>query len=307
MGNAEPVFSDTSPMSVDARIDKTGITLGDIITYTIVIHHDADMETNPPDVHIKGFDFVDSGAGKPAFANGQIVQEYWYRFRADETGKRTIDPVPVTFTSPDQKNRNLKIQGQIMTPKVSVEVQSVLRQQGEPTDIRDIKGISPIGGLSDYYHIALLLVILVALVVLAIWIMKSKKSFVISKGIRSPYDRALHELELLNAKRLLELGKVQEHYFELSEIFRRYLGTRYSFPSLDWTTEEINYKLQGMSELNEFLRQQACSILTRSDKVKFAKATINPETSSKIMQSAIQFIQATGKIPENVQSTGTPT
>lgn len=291
------------PIAVSAKVDKYQVTIGDIITYTLTVQHDPDMEITPPAVKFKGFDVVESGKSS---INRQ--EEYWYRLRADQTGSITLDPVKVAFKSPDLGSPTGKIEGQALTPKIDVEVKSVLHLQGDPKDIRDIKSIIPIArDGSEYYKYGFIALIVIALSLLLWRKLKQKKAFLPApQHILSPHEQALLELEALQSRQLLEQGKIQEHYFELSEIFRRYLGDRYGFPSLDWTTEEIHSKLAELHELNNLLREQAISILKRTDRIKFAKACVDTATSGEILKSVVQFIHATTKMPEPTQSTSIP-
>lgn len=292
------------PISISAKVDKSQITLGDIITYSITVQHDPDMEIIPPRVAFKGFDFVDSGRGKSS-VKGQ--EEYWYRLRADQTGAIALDPVTVVFKSPDLKNPSNKIEGQALTQRIEVEVQSVLSLQGEPKDIRDIKSIIPIAReWSEYYKYGFIALILIVFGIMLWKLRRKKTSHPVPRRILPPHEQAILELETLKSRQLLEQGKIQEHYFELSEIFRRYLGARYGFPSLDWTTEEIHSKLSGLRELNNPLLDQANSILKKADKIKFAKAHVDSATSGEILNSVVQFIHATAQIPEPAQSSSIP-
>lgn len=289
------------PISVSAKVDKPKMTIGEVMVYTITVQHDPDMEIIPPTVNFKGFDFIESGIGKSA-VTGQ--EEYWYRLRADETGSIALDPVTIKFKSPDLKKTSSKIAGQALTSKILVEVQSVLRLQGDPKDIRDIKSIIPIPrDWSDYYKYGIIFLILILLCLL-LWKLQRKKTSH-SARIFSPHEQAFIELERLKSKQFLEQGKTQEHYFELSEIFRRYLGARYGFPSLDWTAEEIHSKLSALHEINALLRDQANSILDKTDKIKFAKAYVDGEASAEILKSVMQFIHATAMVPETTQPAST--
>ena len=111
--------------------------------------------------------------------------------------------------------------------------------------------------------------------------------------ILSPQETAIQELEILKNKGLLERGLVREYYFELSEIFRRYLGARYKFQALDWTTEEIKDHLIISSSIEALFKGRIGAILEHTDLVKFAKA---PATKGKnMMEEIILFIQSTSK------------
>ena len=106
-----------------------------------------------------------------------------------------------------------------------------------------------------------------------------------------PHELAMRELDALRAKGLLEAGKIQDYYFGLSEIFRRYLVFRYGFPALDWTTEEITSNLHNVKELNSQLKEQLLVILQNTDQVKFAKANVHQDDHET--QYIIQFNQST--------------
>ena len=106
---------------------------------------------------------------------------------------------------------------------------------------------------------------------------------------------ALKELETLKSKEWLKIGRTQEHFFELSEIFRRYLENRYEFPAQEWTTEEITAYFKHFHSLSDNLKLKARSILTQTDRVKFAKA----EQAVDEMQSIVNFIKE-AKPPEVV-------
>ncbi|MBI4389906.1 MAG: hypothetical protein HY580_06980, partial [Nitrospinae bacterium] len=146
-----PGFAETAPggapISVKAAVDKTQATVGDIIVYSITAHHDLGVEIVPPSLGnaADGFEPVRNGTGKPQSREGKITGEYWFRLRADRVGPLAIQPIAVHFKIPDAKNPGQKIDGQVLTPRVDVEVRSVLRLQGEPADIRDIKPLTPVG------------------------------------------------------------------------------------------------------------------------------------------------------------------
>ena len=126
---------------IDAKVDKPRATTGDIINYTVTLKHDMDLKPSMPDFSvIDGFDVLESLASKPNTIEDQIEQKYIVKLRADQTGLFTIPPIEISFEV--IKNVTGKvIPGKMRTPEVTIEVASVLRLQGEPVDIRDIKGL----------------------------------------------------------------------------------------------------------------------------------------------------------------------
>ena len=107
----------------------------------------------------------------------------------------------------------------------------------------------------------------------------------------STHEIAFRELDTLKSKGLLERGNAREHFFELSEILRRYLGKRYLFPALDWTTEEITEHFKNQEKIELASRTEANRILKKSDLIKFAKAQALPGTDE--IEPVRTFIEST--------------
>lgn len=284
-----------SPVSVEVHVTPSKATIGDIITYSIRIRHDPNIEPFPPKFQPpEGLESIDRGTRKLPPKKSQLEQEFWFRLRADRVGSYIFPPVPIPFEAARSGNKNEKILGQIVTPKAELEVQSILRLQGEPTDIRDIKPLEEIGRNWLPWVLGTLVSILVIALIVFLIRRRGKNQMIPSTPLAenlSPLETALRELEILKNKELLEKGLVREYYFELSEIFRRYLGARYEFQALDWTTEEIKDHLEFSFSIEELFKTKIGAILERTDLVKFAKA---PATKGEnMMEEIILFIQAT--------------
>jgi len=266
------------PISIDARVDKPRATIGDIITYTITLKHDIDLKPSTPDFSvINGFDMLASLASKPRNVEDQIEQQYSVKLRADQTGLFSIPPITISFEV--IKNVTGKsIPGKIHAPEVTIEVESVLRLQGEPIDIRDIKDIVVVDRNWTPWLFGGLNLILLMTVLYLFWKYRkvNQKPCVAKIPAIPTHEIALCELEILKQKGLLDCGNGREHFFELSEIFRRYLGKRYHFPAPDWTTEEITEYFQKLKELEPTSCLEAIRILNKSDLIKFAKVKALP-------------------------------
>ena len=289
----------SNPASVSTRVSPETFTLGDIATYTITVQHDPDIRPVAPDIDPpEGLEFIEQGVNPPQQVNGQTIHEYWYKLRIDDTGQLTIPAIQVNFNAPDQKGKS--VQGTIQAPEVNFEVQSLLSLPSSQEGIHDIKPLEeyPLPWL-DYLWMALAGLALIAFLYF-LW--RKWKSRPLSSNIPpsapalTAEQLALKELEALKNKEWLQIGRTQEHFFELSEIFRRYLENRYQFPAREWTTEEITAHFKSFPSLSDSLKLKARSILTQTDRVKFARA----EQAVDEMQSIINFIQE-AKPPEIVK------
>ncbi len=297
-----PVFADaTIPISAETRVSQRQVTIGDVVTYSITIRHDAGIHVLPPDpkAHFeKGFEYVDQGTSEPKKIEGQQVETFWFKYRADVVGFYNLPQIPIEFTAPSPDDPSQQLPGLLQAPEAVIEIRSVLFQEGQPNDIKDIKPI--IGaGLDWQRYLKWILLGLAALAAVAgffWWFMQTKKTSVPKSALvpdLKPYEIALAELDRLQGKRLLESGQFREHYFELSEIFRRYLGTLLSIPALDWTTEEIGEHVSRSGKLDTGVRQTILSLLPATDQVKFAKAPVELQTALNHVEAVRDFIRST--------------
>jgi len=284
----------SNPVSVTTRITPNTFTLGDIATYTITVQHDADIHPAAPDIMPqKGLEFVEKGESPPLEINGQIVHEYWYKLRVDDIGKLTLPSTPVSFDAPNPKESGKTIRGTILAPEATLEVQSLLAIYGNLEGIRDIKPLEEIS--PPWIHYFLMTLGALALLGLVTFLWRRWKSRPVSRvsstaiPALTPEQLAYKELEALRTKGWLQIGRIQDHFFELSEIFRQYLENRFQFPAREWTTEEITAHFKHFPDLSENLKRQAKTILTQTDRVKFAKAEQTDGRDE--MQSVINFIK----------------
>ena len=283
-----------SPITINAEIDKPIVTTGDIITYTITLTHESDVIPTTPDFDtISEFNIIERITIKPRETeNGLVKQKYSAKLRADKVGTYTIAPVRVPFKI-KEKNTEKYIPGEILSQKITIEVASVLRLQGEPTDIKDIKDIVEVDRNWVPWFFWGLNIILLTIVLYLLWKYRKTKHPNPTKEapVLSTHEIAFRELDTLKSKGLLERGNAREHFFELSEILRRYLGKRYLFPALDWTTEEITEHFKNQEKIELASRTEANRILKKSDLIKFAKAQALPGTDE--IEPVRTFIEST--------------
>jgi hypothetical protein len=290
------VISDETPnpVSVTTRITPESFTLGDIATYTISVQADSDIHPSTPDfMPPKGLELIGKGHPPPRTLNGQTIHEYWYELQVDDIGKLTIPPISLFFKAPDQKEAGKTIQGTILAPEANLEVQSLLEIQENPEGIRDIKPLEEISPPWIHYLWAALGVLCLIGLFYYFWRRWKSRPSASTNPTTSPdltpEQLAYKSLEALRVKGWLQIGRTQDHFFELSEIFRQYLENRYQFPAREWTTEEISAHFKNFSKLSENLKNRARTILTQTDQIKFAKAEL---TEGQVeIKTIINFIR----------------
>lgn len=296
--------ADEPPISATVQISPDTFTIGDIATYTITIQHDPDFYPSAPVIEPPvGLESVENGENLTRDIKGQAIHEYWYKFRVDSTGEINIPSVPVSFKAPDPDKPGESIQGKVLAPEVNLKIQSLLNLRGDQEGIHDIKPLEEISPPWTHYLWIALGVIAVSGLIYFLW--RKWKFRTLPQTMANPVpaltpaELAFKELEALSSKGLIQIGRIQEHFFELSEIFRRYLENRYQFPAREWTTEEITSHFKHFSGLNANLKHRAQTILVQTDRIKFAKGKLAEGRDE--VQTVINFVQES-RPPEPVSA-----
>ena len=166
--------------------------------------------------------------------------------------------------------------------------------EGNEKDIIDIKPLEKIE--RDYRKILLVaavIIILISIAILAYFYFKRRKKKAEAPVFIPPHKLALKEFIQLKEKKLLENGEYRKFYFAFSEIFRRYLERRFSFPAIEQTSEEIIPLLEktGIFQESHFLLGR--DFLLATDLVKFAKHFPMKEEIERIEEEFFKFIEGT--------------
>lgn len=305
-----PLLRAQSPLiEVEASVDKSVITIGDRVTYTLKIDrakglrvHDPGKGTNLGMFEIKDYTIHDS-----VEANNRVIQQFDYVISVYDTGTFVIPPFPVAFQTSDT-SQNYQF---ITSEPLTIRVESVVND--ENAELHDIR--PPFGIPENYWRMILMigsLVLGIALLATAYWLYRKRKEgqpIFRKELLRPAHEIALEDLQKLLASNLLQEGQYKTFYSELSDIVRRYIERRFFIKAMEETTTEL---LASLTE-EEFPREQiglVQEILSACDLVKFAKyAPANSETESTV-QLTRDFIDRTkmefeavereaGKEPEN--------
>ena len=113
-----------------------------------------------------------------------------------------------------------------------------------------------------------------------------------------PYEEAIEALSSLGLKKYLQRGLVREYVFELSEIFKRYIGRRFECNAVEYTTEEM-IAWTGAMALDKKLRGTIDWFFRTTDPVKFARLIPDSATIDRFEQEVKTFLEATKPVIEN--------
>ena len=297
----EPLFAQErvrAPITITPQVSQTTMSIGDKIEYTVTVHADPKFKVEFPKLgeNIGGFAIKDFGETEPKKLKGGMVYQQRYTLDSYTIGSHTI-PAPVVFYT-DVEGRKLEIEGEALT----VEVKSVIPENEDPQDIKDIP--DPVELPVNYT--ALLVWIVVGLIVIAggvtafLWLKKRKKSQ--DETVRKPpHVIAYEQLQMLMASGLIEEGRIEEYYVLLSDTVRIYLENRFGLRAPEMTTEEFLAAAANNSILKDEHKKLLSRFLTHCDLVKFARYGPDVEEMKSAYESAKQFVHETASVETRIE------
>ncbi len=254
------------PLAVTAEVDRTSVSIGDKITYTINVKAPKDYEVQLPSIgeNLADFTVKDFSSDKSGFFSHTYTESYVLDIY--ETGTFTIPAAAIKYKSKDSPEWQ-----ETVTEEISITVQSLLNDTENTAAIRNIRGPYSMMNLT-YVYIALA-IILVIVIAIALFMYFKKKKGPVELIVPPPpaHDTALKALKDLLGKDYIKTGQVREYYFELSNIVRHYLEDRFDMKAPEMTTEEFLIHLKNTHKLTSEHKGLLREFLSQCDMVKFAK------------------------------------
>ena len=284
-------------ISVESKVDRTTILIGDVITYSVVVSHDPDVEIKTPTlaVNLGQFEIRDYKVQEPVQKDGQIIDQTDYMISTFDTGEFEIPEFEIGYTvAGDTTLHNIKAEA------VKIVINSLNPEEGG--DIRDIKPpLEPTKNYKRFIIIGAFILSILMIAALLFYYFKRRKagqSLLPSreKPARPAHEVALEALESLIQSDLIQSGQVKTYYIELSEIIRTYVEGRFFVMALEMTTTQL---LSNMMQENieERYIEMMRKFLESCDLVKFAKFLPEEKDHDTITQLAFDFVNQTKLLP----------
>lgn len=285
-------FFQRGDVSVESRIDKSQVTVGDLVLYEVIVKHSPDIEITmpPPGINLGGFEIRGYEPFDPVKKDDLIEQKVKYTIAAYDTGTYVIPPTGVLYMTADS------VQNSLLTDAVTIRVESIL--SGDEEDILDIK--APLELLRSWRTVILLSLLGLSLAFLGvfgyIYYRKKKRGESLFEWKKEPerpaHEEAFEALNWLRESTLLADGRIKDYYIELSEIVRLYLQKRYFKPILEMTTTETKAAM-AVENIAENVLTKVSLLLDECDMVKFAKYLPDENEHENSLQQAYDIINLT--------------
>lgn len=290
---------DAAPVEVRAEVGEGKITIGDPITYTVIIQHTAEVRVKPPraEADLGPFEVRDFRLEEQPGETRAI-----YEIAVFDVGPQTIPALEIPYVAENGQP------GRVKTEPIRIHVESVLPP--DANEIRDIRGPKDINGgiMGTIVGALVALAVLAALLVgVKLWRGRprpeAREVAAPSPPPRPPEEVAYEELDALARSDLLPRGMVKEYYTDLGDILRRYIEGLCGVAALESTTHEIVAGLIGADVALE-ARRQFESLLGECDVVKFAKHRPAESRWDEALDDARRIIDVTKPQREQRPATG---
>ncbi len=289
------------PVHLQTRVARKEITIGDHLRYTITISAETGVDVSVPLFHerIGDFDIIDFGREPDQPQAERTTSTQWYTLTIFTTGYHMLPAPRAAYTTPDGS------QHEATGEALRVHVASLLAQEGQPTDIRDIK---PPEAVPFNWWPALMggaaMGALIGLgVALSYFLNRLRRAAVLPP--RPAHEVALEALAHLRATRLPQAGQFEAYYVTLSAIVRTYLEDGLQVRAPEMTTEEFLVAVTRdtrPSRLPPAQQHLLSTFLARADLVKFARHRPSLDESEAAYEAAKRFVDETRPRPAQTRS-----
>lgn len=279
--------------TVEATIDSIEILIGEQVEVSVraTAKENAKVvfpDFKPQQLITPGVEVVShNDSATVGIDNGMAVFTHKYRLTSFDGKLYYLPPFKVKVNGKLFQSKSLALK----VLEVPVDTTKLDQFYG-PNDVQD----NPFQW-SDWSAIFWLSVVMLLALFIAYWLylrlMDNKPIIASMKIVKKllPHQKALKEIEVIKAEKMVTSENQKEYYTKLTETLRKYIEERYGFRAMEMTSTEI------IGRLTETQDQQALDelrmLFQTADLVKFAKYSTLINENDMNLVNAIEFINKT--------------
>lgn len=280
-------------VSVEARIDSVGIFIGQQINVTLTVTAKEASKVvmpslKPRAVLTPGVEVVASKDLEPQDAgNGLLQRTRVYTLTSFDEQLYYLPPFEARVDGKVYKSKSLALK------VVGIEVDTAnVDQFFGPKDVQD----NPFrwsDWSTPFWLSVFMLLLMPAAYYLYLLLRDNKPISIRIKVVKRllPHQKAMKEIELIKADRMVQSENQKEYYTKLTDTLRKYIEERYGFNAMEMTSGEIIERLTASQDRAAI--DELKELFITADLVKFAKYSTLINENDKNLVSAIEFINST--------------
>lgn len=290
-------------MKLTVRVSRDKAAVGDLVAVELALEGAGGrevmwpaLEDEPDGFHVRALPQSEA-PGVPD--GGEAVMRRSYQLRPLEAGALTIPGIEVRVARTPATTQPAE-QTVLAVEPITLEVTGVAPPAANPTS-RPAVTDEPLAlarqrRLAWAAWLAGFLGAIVLAVLLVRWWWRRRRRMRPLAPVIAPGDWALEQLRRLRSRRLIEQGRVQEFYFELNMIVRRYIERRFGLRAPEMTTEEFLVSLRDGPAAGRLDRRAQAALLPfleACDLVKYARYQPAPREVQEVDRTAERFVVET--------------
>jgi len=262
--------AERGPARVTTRVDRDEITIAQRLTFEIEASLEEGLQAEFPKFgdKLEQFGIVEFKDAPPVLgADKRVVRKRAYVLEPFLSGDYVIPAMTIRFWKEGEPERH-----DIESKELKVKVTSLLPEDAKNLQIGNIAGPVDLPRRIGWKFLAAgSAAVLAALVAVALWIWRRKKTQAQQAPPVPPHEIAFGALERLLAEDLIGQGMIKEFHTRLSDILRHFLEGRFDLHAPEQTTEEFLRDKSTERALSRDARGALRDFLTQCDLVKFAE------------------------------------
>ncbi len=307
---ADLVRSDErGPVKLTVSVDRGEVTIPEKLTLTITIEAEHGVEIAMPEMGelLGDFGVVEAIDVDPVVGDMTTTHERRYKLESFLAGETAIPAIKLTFADPREKadGSHTVYEDALETEAIPITVFDGLA---------DVKGPATLPMPWPYrllwWASGVLAVVVLIAVAARLWRRYRRERVAALPFARRlvPHEWALAELDKLAAEDLVARGQVQEFYYRINSLARRYIEPRFHLMAGEQTSEEFLRSLQESSLLRSEHKELLRAFVSACDPVKYAQYRPQADEIGWVQTTAREFVIETankqsGK--ESEQTSGT--
>ena len=281
-------------ITADVMLEPSRVTVGDRVTLTIAVEHNADVSVSVPDDH-EAFEPLDLIEILPLetrdVGGGRVESVFSFELAAFLIGEIELKPITITVDGLEA----LRVQPE------HIIVESVVAP-GAAAQLRGLKAPLEAGtGPPRWIWAALFMAGFAAVSVFTMGLARIPTSrrppaskLVPRQPERPPEAVALEEFELIAEARLLDRGEFSAYYRRIGESLRGYITRRFDVPASAMTPRELEQHLEATS-MSKLAARQAVATLEQCQSVQFAGYVPARERAGADLRAAEEIVRLTSE------------
>ncbi len=285
--------AESGPLKVAIRADRNRVEVPEPVRLTIRVEAEKGIEVEVPKLEglVGEFGVAEAAEAEVACREYAQCREWTYVLESYVPGAHEIPAMTFSYRDPREKadGSDEVFQEKLTTEPIAIEVTQALA---------DIKGPvwlpMPLSRRVLWWALGVVGAMAAIGLAVRLWRRRRKRAESAPPEARiTPHVWALRELDRLAAERLVERGLVQEFYYRVNGLVRRYIELRYGLMAGEQTSEEFIRALQYSAELAPRHKETLRAFVEACDPVKYARQVPAREEVDWVHGAARRFVVET--------------